>query len=256
MSHYDAPDLLSRVAALLPSGPLTLRDLAAFDQFHVGGLKSTEHLAEQAGLSAGMTVLDLGSGVGGPSRYLASKGCKVTGLDLSADYVALSRQLAERVGLAVDYVCADALAMPFEDGAFDLVWTQHASMNIADKVSLYSGIRRVLKPGGKLAFHDVCAGQGDLLLPVPWASKPDHSALISPDDLRILLEAQGYEITFWNDATEEALAFLARLPEQLPALSLRLLLGDGAREMMANYARNLRNQRVKVISAIVRCSVE
>jgi len=250
MSHYDAPDLLSRVAALLPSGPLALLDLAAFDQFHVGGLKSTEHLAEQAGLSAGMTVLDVGSGVGGPSRYLASQGCRVTGLDLSADYVALSRQLAKRVGLAVDYVCADALAMPFEDGAFDLVWTQHASMNIADKLGLHSGVRRVLKPGGKLAFHDVCAGQEEMRLPVPWASKPEHSALISPDELRILLQGLGFEFLYWRDATEEALAFLSRLPETLPPLSLRLLLGDGAREMMATYAGNLREKRVSVVEAV------
>jgi len=252
MSHYDAPDLIGRVMALLPEGPLALRDLAPLDQFHVGGLKSTEHLAELAGVEPGMRVLDVGSGVGGPSRYLASKGCVVTGLDLTAGYVDLSRVLAERVGLPVDYVCADALEMPFEDASFDLIWTQHASMNIADKPRLYGEMARLLKPGGRLAFHDVCAGTGELLLPVPWASQPGHSALIPPEELLGLLEGLGFHASHWREAGEEALAFLGKVPPKLPPLSLSLLLGINALKMLNSYADNLREGRVRVVEAIFR----
>lgn len=251
MSHYDAPGLVERVMALLPEGPLSLRDLAPIDQFHVGGLKATEHLAELAGVEPGMRVLDVGSGVGGPSRYLASKGCAVTGLDLSADYVALSRLLAERAGLSVEYVCADALEMPFEDACFDLIWTQHASMNIADKPRLYGEMARLLKPGGRLVFHDVFAGSGELRLPVPWASLPGHSALIPPEELFGLLEGLGFQAAHWREAGDEALAFLARIPPQLPPLSLSLLLGINARTMLATLAGNLRDGRVRVVEAVL-----
>jgi len=250
MSHYEAPGLVERVMALLPEGPLTLRDLAPLDQFHVGGLKSTEHLAELAGVEPGMRVLDVGSGVGGPSRYLASKGCVVTGL--TAGYVDLSRVLAERVGLPVDYVCADALEMPFEDASFDLIWTQHASMNIADKPRLYGEMARLLKPGGRLAFHDVCAGVGELLLPVPWASQPGHSALILPEELLGLLEGLGFQVAYWHEAGDEAQAFLGRVPPELPPLSLSLLLGITARTMLATLAGNLREGRVRVVEAVLR----
>jgi len=250
--HYAAPDLIARVTALLPDGPLSLRDLAPLDQFHVGGLKATSKLAALAGVTAGLRVLDVGSGVGGPSRFLAAQGCQVTGVDLSADYVALSRLLAERAGLAVDYVCADALEMPFEDASFDLIWTQHASMNIADKPRLYAEFSRLLRAGGALAFHDVCAGSGDLLLPVPWARRPADSALIAPDRLRSLLEACGFQLESWHDAGDEAVAFLRAAPAVPPPLSLALLLGDGLPDMLASYLRNLQEGRVAVVEAVFR----
>lgn len=252
MSHYDAPDLVRRVSALLPEGPLAARDLAPLDQFHVGGLKSTQSLAAMAGASPGMRVLDVGCGVGGPSRFLAGLGCTVTGLDLSADYVALSRYLAGRVGLAVEYVCADALDMPFPDAAFDLIWTQHATMNIADKPRLYGEMARLLKSGGRLVFHDVCAGDGTLLLPVPWASHPGDSALARPDDLRRLLENAGFTVEVWRDSSAEAMAFLDRAPAVSPPLSLALLLGDALPGMLGNYRDNLRLGRAKVVEALCR----
>ncbi|HVI49681.1 MAG TPA: class I SAM-dependent methyltransferase [Candidatus Sulfotelmatobacter sp.] len=250
MSHYDAPDLIARVTALLPDGRLSARDLAPLDQFHVGGLKATEHLAALAGIEPGMRVLDVGCGVGGPSRFLAAQGCVVTGLDLSADYVVLSRLLAERAGLNVDYVCADALDMPFEDASFDLIWTQHATMNIADKPRLYGEMARLLKPGGRLAFHDVCAGDGELLLPVPWARRREHSVLMSPEALRSLLEDLGFKVESWRDASAEAVAFLERAPAVPPPLSLALLLGDELPAMLSAYLANLRQNRAKVVDSI------
>lgn len=251
MSHYAADDLVARVAALLPDGSFSLRDLAPLDQFHVGGLKSTEALAALAGVSAGMKVLDVGSGVGGPSRFLAAQGCAVTGLDLSADYVALSRFLAERSGTTVDYLQANALDMPFAEGAFDLLWTQHAAMNIADRDRLYGGMAHVLRPGGRLALHDVCAGMGELLLPVPWASAVSESFLLSPEALRQSLEWAGFRVLHWRDATAQALAFLSRAPAQPPLLSLALLLGERAGEMVRNYRLNLEQGRAVVVEAVL-----
>ena len=179
--HYQAPiadreALLARIAAAVDAmePPLDARRLAPLDQFHMGGLAATIAFAGRVGVAAGSVVLDAGSGLGGPARYLAEMfGCRVDGVDLSPDYVAIARLLTDRAGLAdrVAFREGDLAALPFNDARFDLVWTQHVAMNIADRAGLYRELRRVLKPGGRLAFYDPLAADGhpDVTYPVPWA---------------------------------------------------------------------------------------
>ena len=104
--HYRATGLTERLkTALAVLGPeherLTPQQLAALDQFHTRGLAATAELARLAGITAGMSVLDVGSGVGGPARFLAATyGCRVTGVDLSEPFVDAARYLTERTGRA------------------------------------------------------------------------------------------------------------------------------------------------------------
>src|SRR5262249_22049240 len=176
--HYAAGSLIDTVLAALeeaglPVGRLKASDLAPLDQFHAGGLEASRQLAELATLASGQRLLDVGSGIGGPARYLAeSYGCEVVGVDLTAEYCRLAEELTRRIELSdkIAFRAADAFHLPFGEAEFDVVWTQHVPMNIADRPRLYREMHRVLRRGGKLALYDVVQVPGALpLFPVPWA---------------------------------------------------------------------------------------
>ncbi len=233
------------------------------DAFHIRGRAATEELAGLAQLRAEHCVLDVGCGVGGTSRYLASRlGCTVTGIDLTEEYCQVATMLSERVGLAdrTSFRAGSALELPFDDDAFDVVWTEHVQMNIADKAGFYGELARVLKPAGQLAFHDIFAGpEPGLHLPVPWASEAAISHLADPDEVRILLAQQGLTAVHWEDKTAASMAFfrdaLERLRDAGPApLGLHLLMGESAAVKFGNVLRNLEDDRIRVAQAVLRAA--
>jgi ubiquinone/menaquinone biosynthesis C-methylase UbiE len=198
--HYARSDLGTAIlAALSEAGKdvnhLKPEDLAPVDEFHIRGRQATLELARTVGLDTTKQVLDVGSGVGGPSRCIAREfGCRVIGIDLTDEYCRVAMMLAERVALShlVSYRQGDALNLPFPDETFDVAWTQHVAMNIPDKATMYREVHRVLKPGGVMAIYDILAGPaGQVLFPVPWARLPETSFLVTPDQLRQLLEESG-----------------------------------------------------------------
>ncbi|MGB6309477.1 MAG: class I SAM-dependent methyltransferase [Steroidobacteraceae bacterium] len=265
--HYSTEDLLERVqqalrTAGLDSGTLTAEQLEGLDQFHVRGLAATRDMAGNL-QPTGMTVLDLGSGLGGPSRYLASAyGCSVEGVDLSPSFVEAASYLAARSGLGhkVSYRQADALALPFEDEHFDIVWTQHVAMNIADRGRLYAEAHRVLKRDGQLAVYDVLLGEEQpLIYPVPWARDSSTSYLLTPEKMRSVIERTGFETVSWIDRTDEAKDWFreaARRRRESPAehraLGLHLAMGPDFRTMAENLRRNLEEGRASLVEAIFR----
>ncbi len=264
-THYAGSGLKQRlIEALETAGfsgrPSSVQDLAPLDQFHTRGLAATIDLAHAAGITADDAVLDIGSGLGGPSRYLAATyGCTVKGIDLSPAFVEAANDLAERAGLAekVSYATGDALALPFPDESFDVAWTQHVAMNIADRDRLYAQIRRVLRPGGRLAAYDVVAGSGEALhFPVPWSRLAETSFVMQPSAMRSMLELHGFTAQSWTDRTAAGVAWFeqqraarAQAAAQPQRLGLHLAMGPDFQSMTVNLARNLAEGRVLVIEA-------
>lgn len=262
-AHYGVSNLASRIMSGLitagrAEGILTPADLAVLDQFHTGGLGATEELARLAGMDARSDVLDAGGGIGGAARYLAATyGARVTVLDLSEPFCEAGEMLTYRAGLGdrVKFQAGDALAPPFPDGSFDYVWMQHSTMNIPDKARLFAEMRRVLRPGGRLALHEITAGPvTPVHLPVPWARDPAASFLVPAGELREVILRAGFQKVVWRDETPAALEwFRERVgtpPAQPPPLGLHLLLGEVSAAAFGNLLRNLEEGRVEVVQGV------
>jgi SAM-dependent methyltransferase len=265
VEHYGQRNLTERLLrsfedAGLDVSRLNQDDIAPMSEFHVMGRAATERLALISGVKPGDRVLDIGCGIGGPARFLASQfECHVTGLDLTPEYIEAARDLSSRTGHAssTEFITADATQLPFPDSEFDLAWSQHCNMNVADKDALLSEIFRTLKPSGVYAFHEIFGESRDAITyPVPWASVPSISHLIPVETARELLLKQGFEIEEWEDLTEESHAWFVRTLKRMdagqgPPLSLKLLLPE-FRTMAGNLTEALGRGALKIVMARVR----
>jgi len=259
-NHYRATGLTERLkAALMVFGQedrrLTPQQLATLDQFHTRGLAATTELGKLAGIGAAMSVLDVGSGIGGPARFLAAAhGCRVTGIDLSEPFVEAARYLTERTGQTgqVSFLTGSALALPFEDGQFDAVMLQHVAMNVADRAGLYREIRRVLKSGGRFATFDVVANSGEPQYPLPWARTAATSFLLTAAATRAAIEGAGFRALVSRDDTEAAKAWMAELRASgpPPAPNLGVVMGPDFGELAANLGKNLMQGRLGILTGI------
>jgi len=109
-------------------------------------------------LTDGAAILEVAPGPGYFAVELAKLGpYHVTGVDVSATFVAFAQQLAERVGVAVDFRQGDVAAMPFDDGQFDLIVCQAAFKNFSQPLTAINEMHRVLRPGGRAIIQDMSA---------------------------------------------------------------------------------------------------
>jgi MPBQ/MSBQ methyltransferase len=263
--HYGVADLTERILkALTAAGIDTQRiapeQLAPIDEFHIGGRAATVHAVARMGLTASDHVLDVGCGIGGATRYIASAfGCRVTGIDLTPDYIAAAEDLARRTGLAdrIAYRVGSALAMPFADGAFDAALTLHVAMNIKDRAGLYREVARVLKGGAVFCVYDVMKGANDSLKwPVPWAETPATSHLTTPTEMLALLGDAGFEVAETEDRTPFATDFfrqgLANSAAGAPPLGLHVVMGASTREKFHNMLANIESGAIAPMLVIAR----
>jgi MPBQ/MSBQ methyltransferase len=264
-THYGLTGLHKKILSNLAASGFDLEnlrheDLAQIDEFHMGGRPATEYIIGKLLLTGSEHVLDVGSGLGGPARCIASRfGCKVTGIDLTSEYVTIARDLTARTKLndKVSYEVGSALETPFATGKFDAAINIHVAMNIRNRSGLYKEIARVLRPGAMFGVYDVMMGPNEgLHFPLHWAETPGTSHVISMSQTGALLGAAGFLIEHIEERKESALAFLherlAALAKGTPLLGVHVLLGDNAREKIENMIRNLEEARATPVIMIVR----
>lgn len=239
---------------------LTATDLSMVDEFHLGWRDATVVFAQDLGLKPGLRVLDVGSGIGGPARYFAeTHGCRVTGVDLTPEFVQVAGALTRRCGLAdrVDFQQANAAGLAFGDASFDAVTMIHVGMNIPDKAKVFAEIKRVLKPGARFGVYDIMrAKDGEVPYPMPWSPTPETSFLETPAAYRALLTGAGFAIesetdrsAFVKELAEKRRAQAAK--ENAPALDL-IILGPGMKERRTNVMGALRGGLIAPTQIIAR----
>lgn len=263
-SYYSPNNLYSRIIDGLNKlgknlAQVTLDDLQPVDEFHIRGDTATKELIKLAAFKPDMHILDVGCGIGGSTRRLAYEtGCRVTGIDLSDEYIDTAVQLTELLKMhkQVQFQACSALELPFDDSSFDGIWSLQMNMNVEDKLAWLQETYRVLKPGGRAIFYEVCGNtHSPLYFPVPWAQDASMSFLVSPDLFRNTLTSAGFDIEVWTNKTDLARqAFAgAKLPEaepSLPELGVYLLVGDDIQFKAYNLHRNLEEERVSLIETL------
>jgi MPBQ/MSBQ methyltransferase len=261
-AYYHRDDIVGTLRTVLaetgrtPDG-MHVEDFAGFDQIHLRGLAATLDLLQLAQLKHGERMLDLGGGLGGSARVAATRtGCQVTVVDVTPAFCAAGEEITRWLHLEerVHFLVGDATAPPVPDASFDVVWTQHVSMNIPDKAALYHAAARALVPGGRFVLHDVMGDEGldGLHYPVPWAASRELSALMPVDEQRRLIRAAGFTERAWHDVTDQTLEWLVkrREPPLASPVGPHLLFGDEeAGRMFGNLRRNIEERRIRVIQA-------
>lgn len=262
-THYSARDIEARIlaairaAGLNPEQRLSPRELAALDHFHTGGLRASRDLLALAQIRAEDRVLDIGAGLAGPARMLASEfGCRVDCVEMSRDFCTGAALLNRLTGLEdrITVHEGSALDLPFPRHSFDVVWMQNVGMNIADKRKLYEEIHRVLKPGGRYAFQEMAAGESAAChFPLPWATNPADNFLASAGEMQSVLGESGFVAELFEDTSDAHLS--ASAANATPAAPGQLGLSvfvDNLGQKAANARRSLEEGQVRLVRGVFR----
>jgi SAM-dependent methyltransferase len=267
--HWASGDVYGRIEAALrklpkPLEELTVEDLAPVDHFHARGFPATVELADKLPIRPGQHIVDIGCGLGGPARYLAKRfGCKVSGVDITEPFVAAANKLTALLHMEdqVKIEYGDGQRLPYPDSIFDGGYTQHVTMNVADRPKFYAEACRVLKPGAFFALTEHGLGpKGDPHVPVPWTNDGSGAYLVTPAETRRLLEQAGFEAIEIEDTGPKYLAgyraAIKRAEEgTLPPLGLHVLMGESTLQKTRNAARNIEEGRTHPIQVICRKAV-
>ena len=245
-----------------PLNGITIDNLAPMDEFHIGGRDATIDFLKQLNISEGHKVLDVGCGLGGPTRFAATQyGCDIIGVDLTHEFVSCGIELTKLVGLTdkVKLLTGSALdlksVLTNDDELFDRAFMLHVGMNIENKTLLVSEIASQLRPGGLLGIYDVMRwGENstqDLDLPVPWTTNNDTNFAAYPGDYKKAIDLAGMKLISERNRFEFAVEFFSKVKQKKepPILGLHLLMKDFPQKT-GNMLKNLKMCRIAPIEMI------
>ncbi len=233
-------------------------DIAGVDEFHLRGVEVTKEIVTEFDFK-NLKVLDVGCGLGGPSRMLADEfNCIVSGIDMSHEYIRTAQKLSEIIAHkgTTEFIQGDALRLPYKDSSFDVVWTQHVQMNIEDKMKFYSEINRVLKNNGSLIYYDIFKmNNEDVNYPVPWANNSKVSFLQTISNMDSILSNLGLTKIQTTNQTEGAITFLYDAFKKMktngtPKLGLNVLMGNSTKKKLRNVQKALKSKKIELQSGI------
>lgn len=264
--HWGRGDVYALIVSALgkmskPLDAVTLEDLAPVDHFHARGLAATVELADRLPIKAGQHIVDIGCGLGGPARYMAKRfQCKVSGVDITQPFVEAANRLTAllRMEHQVTIQHGDGQRLPYGDALFDGAYTQHVTMNVADRRTFFAEACRVLKNGAFFALTEHGLGpKGDPHYPLPWSADGSGAYLVRSSETRALLEAAGFEDIVLEDTGAKYVAGYKTMIEKaekgvLPPLGIHILMGETALQKTRNAARNIEEGRTHPIQLLCR----
>ena len=267
IAHYRHGELLAAISSGVEklgktSSNVSVDDLAAVDEFHIGGRQASVEFLNQLQLSADNHILDIGCGIGGTSRFVAERyKCTVSGIDLSDEYIRTGEKLCAWLGLekTIHLQQGSALQTGFENNSFDAAYMLHVGMNIEDKDTLFKEAFRVLRSSSLFGIYDVMRmAEGELIFPLPWAENRTTSAVATLDEYKLALEKAGFVIEAERNRKDFALEFFEKLKiksasaKKRPALGLHILMGDTAAIKVQNMVKNIASGKIAPVELIAR----
>ena len=259
-SHYGSDGIVERILAAVPdANNLTARQLYPFDQLHGRELIATQDHAARLAPSSSDRILDIGSGIGGPARFLADTyGCSVDGVDLTQVFVEASGRLTELCGLSdkVRFHEANATKLPFADNSFDAAICFYVGMNIADKAAVIGEAFRVLRPAGRLIWTEAVLAGGEPYYPLPWAVAPAASHLVDRTALQALFTDAGFRIDDLIDETGDHVELARKrassgiVPSPAQQQANEIVLGPEFVQRRKNYIGSLSDGKLASLAII------